>query len=127
MEIYRREKGIPEPEEAKEENAAGSSAEAAGQTEAAEVAGGSSEAVGKQETAAELKATAPEPMVAGTQESPAEAPATGATASEPKMPAEPQLRQGGQGHPSQAGQAPQDRSPQVDNRPTGRFSNGKID
>ena len=127
MEIYRREKGIPEPEEAKEENAAGSSAEAAGQTEAAEVAGGSSEAVGKQETAAELKATAPEPTVAGTQESPAEALATGATASEPKMPAEPQLRQGGQGHPSQAGQAPQDRSPQVDNRPTGRFSNGKID
>lgn len=109
MEIYRREKGIPEPEETKEENAAD-------------------------------KATAP------AEGSPAEASSAGTA-----VPTEPQLRQGeprpqssasqnpagnnlnppqagqAQGHPSQAGQAAQDRSPQADNRPTGRFSNGKID
>lgn len=129
MEIYRREKGIPEPEETKEENAA----------------------EGKQEAA---PAEAEKPVSAesaGTQESPAEAPIAGEVAPEPKMPVEPQLRQGeprpqgsapqnpsgnnlnppqagqAQGHPSQVGQAVQDRSPQADNRPTGRFSNGKID
>ena len=103
MEIYRREKGIPEPEAAKEENAAErSSAEA------------------EKEVSAEA---------AGAQESPAEAPATGAV----QMPTEPQLRQGeprpqnvGAQNSPQGGQ-PQGRPPQADNRPTGRFSNGKID